>query len=299
MTVFNFGSINIDIVYRVAHIPGPGETILSSGISRGLGGKGANTSIALAQGGARVRHVGAIAAEDVWVLRALGARGVDCDLVMELNTDTGHAIILLADDGENAITVAPGANHAMPEAVLDPIFAIAGPGDWLVIQNETAHVRSAARRAREHGLNVAYAAAPFDAAAIVDILGCIDFLAVNEVEADQLMAFTGADLSGTGVAEILVTKGARGATVWRTSQAPVFEPAARVEKVVDTTCAGDTFFGFYLANRIKAKDIAYSMRVASVAAACAVQVAGAADSIPSGATVERRLAALAGGNGAG
>lgn len=291
MTIFNFGSINIDLVFRVPHIPQPGETILSTSVQKGLGGKGANTSIALAKAGASVRHVGAISSGDDWILQELALHGVNCDLVQCLETETGQAIVQVADDGENAITLASGANHVMPESILTALFSAAQPGDWLVVQNETAHVRSAIKMAEQRKLKIAYVAAPFCPKVTAEIVQHVDLLAVNQVEASQLIDFFGAPLSSFGIEEILVTKGADGATVYHNGKT-VFEPAIQVPSVVDTTSAGDTFFGFYLASRIEKKSINQCLRIAIAAASCAIQVSGASCSIPDLSDVEKQTEGL-------
>jgi len=149
MTVHNLGSINIDLVFRVPHIPAPGETLLSSGMSRGLGGKGANTSIALAGSGAKVRHYGAVGADGEWTIAALEGKGVDCSDVRVLDMPSGQAVIQVDDQGENAITLLKGANWGFGTDTLDALFENAKAGDWLVLQNETDHVALAARRAKD------------------------------------------------------------------------------------------------------------------------------------------------------
>ena len=289
MGVLNLGSINIDLVFEVPHIATPGETVMSHALSRGLGGKGANTSVALARGGASVRHFGAIGRDGRDMVTKLETFGVDCSGVQVLDGETGQAVIQVDEDGENAITLLRGANWDMPEAIVGEVVAAAKPGDWLVLQNETAHVPEAARRARGAGARVAYAAAPFDAGATTEVLSHTDLLALNHIEAAQLAEATGRTAAEFGPDMVLVTHGADGARLYCKGSDPLHQPAARAEAVVDTTAAGDTFFGFFLARLDAGAEVADALRVAAAASAIGVSRKGASASIP---TLDEVMAAL-------
>lgn len=294
MTIFNLGSVNIDLVFKVPHIATPGETVMSHAMSRGLGGKGANTSVALARAGADVRHYGAIGVDGADMVERLERFGVDCSAVRRLETETGQAVIQVDEAGENAITLLRGANWQMPENIIDDIIGSAVSGDWLVLQNETAHVPLAAERCSEAGLRVAYAAAPFDADATGAVLPFCDLLALNHIEAAQLCEATGREVENLGPAMTLVTHGADGAWLYRTESAPIFQPSAKATEVVDTTAAGDTFLGFFLGRLDRGDSIERALSVASQASAIGVSRPGASDSIP---TIEEVQAALDGGAG--
>lgn len=112
MTVWCLGSINIDYFYNVPHIPAPGETLAATHHSRGLGGKGANQSVAAARAGAPTEHIGAVGVDAEWAVNLLGDYGVGTDHIATLELPTGHAVINVASDGENAIVILPGANRA-------------------------------------------------------------------------------------------------------------------------------------------------------------------------------------------
>ena len=113
MAIINFGSINIDHVYQVDHFVQPGETLASTHYQQLLGGKGANQSIALAQAGADVCHVGSIHENDAAFKQALIKKGVDCRGVKCSETPSGHAIIQVTPSGENAIVLFGGANQTI------------------------------------------------------------------------------------------------------------------------------------------------------------------------------------------
>ena len=164
MTIFNLGSINIDHVHRVAHLPGPGETVADIGYASGLGGKGVNQSLAAAAAGARVHHIGAVGADGGRIVERLAA-GIDVSDLTTVGAVTGHAIVCVDAGGENLIVIHGGANRALTVAQIDRAPARARPGDWFLAQNETSLIAEGFARAQASGLRTAYAAAPFAAAA--------------------------------------------------------------------------------------------------------------------------------------
>lgn len=289
MAIWNLGSINIDHVYRLDSLPQPGETLASRGYSVGLGGKGANQSVAAARAGSVVRHLGAMGAGDPWVLERLSAAGVDCGGVQCLAGEaTGHAIILLDAAAENAIVLHPGANRAIDEAALTAALAPVGPSDSLLLQNETNGQVPAARAARARGARVIYSAAPFDLAALRAVLPHASVLAMNAGEAAQLFAALPGDLPVEG---LLITKGAEGAEYRDLRAGQVHRQAAFRVEAVDTTGAGDTFAGYFAAALDQGAEIAAALRLAAAASALKVTRAGAGDAIPTRAEVEQFLTA--------
>ena len=99
MTIYNFGSINADYFYQVPHNPAPGETLAATGLDHGLGGKGANQSVAMVQAGVVVVHLGAVGRDGEWLLEQLVSLGVATDAIARLSCSSGHAIITVAADG--------------------------------------------------------------------------------------------------------------------------------------------------------------------------------------------------------
>ncbi len=297
MTIFNLGSINIDHVYRVAHLPGPGETVSDLGYAQGLGGKGMNQSLAAAAAGARVHHIGAVGADGAWIVERLAAAGVDVADLATVAAATGRAVVCVDANAENQIVIHGGANRALTVEQIDRALARARPGDWFLAQNETNLIAEGFARARARGLRTAYAAAPFEAAAAAGLIGpgparLVDLLAVNEVEAGQLAAHLGTAADALPVPELLVTLGARGAR-YRAGEM-VCEVAAFPVTPVDTTGAGDTFLGVFLAARDGGAAPEAALRQASAAAALQVTRPGAADAIPAGPEVAAFLAERSG-----
>ncbi|HUS53442.1 MAG TPA: ribokinase [Thermohalobaculum sp.] len=287
MSIFNLGSINIDYVYRVEHLPRPGETVADIGYASGLGGKGVNQSIAAALAGARVHHIGVVGADGGWIVERLIAAGIDVSNVQEVEGVTGHAIVCVDAHAENLIIVHGGANRGLTMAQIDRALVQAGPSDWFLTQNETNMSAEGFAIAKARGLKTAYAAAPFDAAAAAGLVGLVDLLAVNEVEAAQLAAHLGMAAEALPVPELLVTLGARGAR-YQAGEL-VCEVAAFAVDPVDTTGAGDTFLGSFLAARDGGAGPEAALRQASAAAALQVTRPGAADAIPTAAEVSAFL----------
>lgn len=287
MSILCIGSINIDHVYRVARHPAPGETLSDRGHAVHLGGKGANMSLAAVAAGASVRHVGAVGSEGLWCRDRLDMAGIDVAAVAEVEGATGHAIIMVDDAGENIILIHAGANRALTEAQIEAAIAKAKPGDWVLLQNETNLVSFAAETARETGLKVAYAAAPFEAGAARAVIDNVDLLTVNAVEAAQLAEALGTTPDELPVRSCLITRGADGAT-YHSSIGALDTPAFNVTPV-DTTGAGDTFTGYFLAALDGGEAPHAALRRASAAAAIQITRPGAADAIPSGSEVDAFL----------
>ena len=287
MAIYNLGSVNIDHVYRVPHLPEPGETLASTSFNSGLGGKGANQSIAVARADGQVFHIGAIGADGGWLADQMAAAGVDTQHLSVLKVPTGHAIINVDDAAENSIVLFPGANMAISEAAIDTALENGCAADWLLLQNETSLGVYAAQVAKSKGMRVAYAAAPFDAEAAKDMLPVTDLLAVNDIEAGQLSEALGVEPSDLPVPQVLITRGSDGASLQSDGEM-LFVDAFRVEPI-DTTGAGDTFLGYFLASLDSGCTPQEALMQASAASAIQVTRAGAAEAIPVKADVEEFL----------
>lgn len=290
MTIFNLGSINIDHVYRLARLPAAGETLAAAGYTTGLGGKGANQSVAAALAGATVRHIGAIGRDGAWALDRMRGFGIDVGAVALLgDMATGHAVVMVDDNGENAIVLHAGANRALPPADVERALAAAAGTDTLLLQNETSQQEAAVRLARRRGLRVICSAAPFDVDAVRAVLPFVTILIVNAVEAAQLQAGLGTGLADLPVSATVVTRGAAGAD-WVAAGGGFSVPALAVQ-AVDTTGAGDCFAGTLAAGLDAGVSPKQAMRKAAAAAAIQVTRPGASDAMPTAAEVSALLAA--------
>lgn len=289
MTIFNLGSINADLVYRVPHLPGAGETLASTGFSKGLGGKGANMSVAAARAGARCVHMGRVGDDGRWAVDRLTEYGVDTRHICEGPDVTGHAIISVDDAGENAIILHPGANWALSGTDIAKAMDKAGADDLFVFQNETSLQVEAAQIASGKGMRVIYAAAPFSAEAVTDVLPLLDMLILNEVEAAQLEEATGYAAEALPVRDVVVTLGSKGCRWHNTDSGKVESFAAHRVTPVDTTGAGDTFTGYLIAGLDRGMPMAQAIGLATKAAALMVMRHGTADVIPDLKEVQEAL----------
>ncbi|MEO1680955.1 MAG: ribokinase [Pseudomonadota bacterium] len=281
MTVYCLGSINMDWIYRLQHAPDAGETLAALDITKGLGGKGANQSVAAARAGAQVRHFGAVGSGGAAALDPMADTGIDVAGVAKLTGEvTGHALILLTPDGENRIIIHPGANRAIPDSVIDALLAAVNTGDFLLLQNETNGQAAAAKAAHEKGVRVAYSAAPFEIDALTAVLPHIDLLFLNEVEAAQTAEALGRPVAEIPVPELVVTKGADGASWLSPERGDHLDVPAPLVTPIDTTGAGDTFAGYFVAARDGGAEVKRAMGLAVHAAALQVTRPGASPAIP-------------------
>lgn len=291
MTIYNLGSINIDHLYRVEHLPLPGETLTARDYQVNPGGKGLNMSVAALRAGGDLRHVGAVGAGDAQIRTMLRDLGVADDLIANLGAPTGHAIVYVDDLSENSIVVFGGANRAITEDVVRSALRGAGRGDWLLLQNETNANQIGLDLAREKGMKVALVAAPFDGETLPALIAQVDLVSMNETETEAFEKSTGQSVQDMAAPDFLITQGRRGAAYLshgETTHMPAFAVDA-----VDTTGAGDTFFGMFLARFTQGDSIPEAMRFASAGAALKVQRAGAAQAIPDQARVLEFLATTA------
>lgn len=276
--IWNLGSINIDNSYEVTHLPAAGETLAARSYHCGLGGKGANMSVAAARAAAPVSHIGAVGVDGKWARDRLMEYGVDTPHIALIDVPTGHANIVVDAAGENSIVLFQGANIELSEAMIGTALSEASPGDFLVMQNETNGQEYAATIARSLGLRVVYAAAPFDAKAVAAVAAQTDLLVLNAIEAAQLAEATGTPLEDLGIPDIVVTLGADGCKWVSKGRVRAFD--AYPAKSVDTTGAGDTFTGYLVAGLDRGLGMEAAIDLALRAASLMVMRYGTADVIP-------------------
>lgn len=289
MTVWNLGSINIDRFYGVPHLPTAGETLAAQSYSEGLGGKGANMSVAIARAAARVCQIGAVGQDGIWARDRLLEYGVDTRHIAVLQQASGHANISVDAEGENQIILYPGANTAVSSNHLQHALSEATTNDIFLTQNETNGAVEAARLAKAMGLTVAYAAAPFDADATSAMVAYTDLLILNAVEAEQLSAALGKAPDALGIDHVIITKGGDGAVWYDGTAADVHTIRAYPADVVDTTGAGDTFTGFLIAGLDRGLPMLQALDLAAKAGSIMVSRKGTADVIPDLKDIEDRF----------
>ena len=294
-----FGSVNVDLVFRVEALPAPGETVLTDAYAVHPGGKGANQAVAAARAGGTVAMVGAVGPDGFGerAREALAAAGVDLRFVSLSERPTGCAAIGVDRTGRNAITVASGANlDAAHESVPDEFLA---PGTVVLLQNEIRVEQNLllARRAAARGARVVLNAAPARPLRTKEWSGLLHALVVNEGELAGIVgperaaetAHAASGLAQRLGATVIATLGEAGAVAvaaagdgWRIRALPL-------DRAVDTTAAGDCFVGVYGQGVAAGLDVAAALRRAGVAAGLACTRAGAQPSLPEAAEIDAHL----------
>lgn len=282
--ILNFGSLNLDQVYRVAAFVQPGETISSRSLETHCGGKGLNQSVATARAGAEVWHAGRIGCDGDILLNKLRENGVNLTLAERSGHVSGHAIIQVDDAGQNCILLYGGTNRELTEEFIGRALDAFGGDGLVLVQNETNLVGPIIKRAHQKGLKVAINAAPMDENALSYPLELVDWLVVNEIEGMALaqcekeQEILPALMERYPNVNVLITLGKRGAVCVRggeRTQIGVFPV-----DVADTTAAGDTFLGYFLTETLDGKSVNDALLLATAASSLCVQTMGAADSVP-------------------
>ena len=291
--ILNFGSLNLDQVYRVDAFVQPGETKLSRSLETHCGGKGLNQSVAAARAGAEVWHAGMLGCDGEMLLDKLRENGVNLTQMERSNGVSGHAIIQVDDNGQNCILLYGGTNQGLTEEAIDRALAAFGGEGLVLVQNETNLVGTILERAHARGLQVAINAAPMDDKAFSYPLEKVDWLIVNEIEG---VALAKCDREADILPllnkrypnlNVLLTLGKRGAVCRRGGE----EARCGIYDVpvVDTTAAGDTFLGYFLAQVQDGAAMDDALTLASAASSLCVQTMGAADSVPLLAVVQNAV----------
>jgi len=288
MKIINLGSINIDHVYRVEHFVRPGETIRSEGYSIFSGGKGANQSLALARAGAKVFHAGKIGHDGIWLKDKLQLDGVDTDLIETVGTPTGHALIQVDKEGENAIITHAGANDTFTQEDIDTILDSLKQGDYLLLQNEINGIEKVLEKAKD--MSVIFNPAPMTDRVKGYPLEHVDIFIINETEGKTLTLEEDVDTILNTMQKLypssktVLTLGEKGLIY--SDQYQKIKIAGLQVTALDTTGAGDTFTGYFIAELLRGSEIRSCLEMGVKASALCVTREGAGDSIPKREEVE-------------
>lgn len=293
------GSYNTDLVTFSPRIPQPGETILGSGFKTGPGGKGSNQAVAAARVGAAVTFVGRIGRDmfGEMALKVWQEAGIATDYVIQdSEAPTGVATIIVDDHGENIIVVASGANWRISPADVERAEPAIAASRVFLTQLETPPdaVRRGLQIARQHGAITILNPAPGQPLT-PDLLALVDIITPNQTEAAIITGVSSvnateacAALRAHGANTVVMTLGSEGVLLYNDS-GPQHFPAFRVDKVVDTTGAGDAFNGGLAVALAEGKPLAEAIRFASATGAISVTRPGATESMPTRAEVEAFL----------
>jgi ribokinase len=285
--------MNIDYVYSVDHIVKPGETISSTKLELFCGGKGLNQSIALARAGAPVCHAGMIGPDGDMLLRTCEENGVDTHYVQSSHERSGHAIIQVDPSGENCIVLHGGANQIIEKQYVDTVLNDFGEGDYLLVQNELNMVGYIIDTAYKRGMTVVLNPSPYNEAIKQWDLRKVTLFLINEIEGGQITGNSNPDEILHTMrrqypdAMVVLTHG-KGGAVFQEGDF-ILTQCSFETTVVDTTAAGDTFTGYYLASIIRGMSKLEALKMASYAASLAVSQKGASLSIPYWQEVETGL----------
>lgn len=302
MTILVFGSLNMDLVARTPRLPVKGETIVGRSFKTLPGGKGANQAVAVARLGATARMYGRVGDDSFGrlLLGSLQQAGVEsADVVQDVTSQTGVAVIAVDDAGQNHIVIVPGANIQVGEEDLDRLKSRLSTADALMMQLEIPldSVRQAASLARRANVPVILDPAPVHPELSDDLLAEVDILTPNQIEASQLTGITvdsvetaeqaGKQLCDRGIQTAIVKLGAKG-VVCVTENETFHSPAFDVQ-VVDTVAAGDAFNAGLVVALCENHSLAEAVRWGNAAAALAVTQPGAQPSMPDRASVKALL----------
>jgi len=278
------GSLVVDRVMRVAAFPRAGQTVLARSLAVHPGGKGANQAVAAARCGAAVRMCGRTGADGALVVDALRQAGVDVGAVQQDDPSSGTAVVMVSDDGENSIVVAPEANARLPEAHVAAFLAQAAPGELALFQNECAGLVAGIRAAHARGLRAWLNAAPADDTVRGVDVALLAGLAVNETEAEAMSGHHDPEMALQALAArmpqgtVIITLGAAGAIASQGGRT-IRHAGYRVH-AVDTVGCGDAFVGASLAALAEGRALEEAMAWGNAAGALAAMKAGAIPSLP-------------------
>lgn len=293
MKVLVFGSLNIDRTFFLPHFLREGETLHSLRMSVQAGGKGANQAVALAKAGAHVSLAGTIGADGRWLLPLLSSYGVDTSLVnVREELQSGTADILVDEKGGNGIVLSGGANMENGKEYIDSVFSSFSSGDVVVLQNEVNNLEYLFRKAAERGMKIVFNPSPMEESLRSLPLSSVYLLVLNEIESASLSSVDGSYdemlsslVSSFPDCRILLTAGGDG-SFYGCGNERHHQEAVKCD-VCDTTAAGDTFLGYFLALVCEGRSVEDAMAMAARASSITVSRPGAMDSIPLRAEVLR------------
>ena len=293
MKVLNFGSLNLDYVYQVEHFVQPGETLSAMSQTVNPGGKGLNQSIALAKAGAKVSHAGCLGLGGEALGELLQKSGVDTGFLHFTDSIQGNAVIQVNAEGQNCILLFGGSNQRVTDTQVTETLAHFASGDYLVLQNEINDLPRIVDGAYRRGMKIVLNPSPYNEKLRAVDFGKLHWLLVNEVEAAQLSGSEEPEAAWRKLhgqyprLNLLVTLGSEGSIAF--TEKETVRQAAYPVRAVDTTAAGDTFTGYFVAGLTEGRSLPDCMRRASMASAISVTRAGAATSIPERKEVEAAL----------
>lgn len=295
------GSTNIDLIMKMTRLPAKGETLTGGEFMQTFGGKGANQAVAAARAGGNVTFISCVGGDHYGTqsIENFIRDGIDTTHVFtEKESATGTALIMIGGDGDNMITVAPGANARMTPAHIDKVRHVLEDSEYVLLQYEIPQdtLYYILETCHELGKKVIFNLAPAGACDPGHI-GMLHTLVVNEVEAAYLSGIpvTNAEetreaatvLRSIGAKNVVITLGAEGSYIAGSSFREKI-PAFAV-KAVDATAAGDVYCGCLAVALVEGQTMEQAVAFASAASAISVTRMGAQPSAPSREEIEEML----------
>lgn len=284
MRILNFGSLNVDHVYKVADFVKPGETISAETYSRFCGGKGLNQSIALAKAGVPVYHAGMIGDGGEILLETCRDNHVNTEFIRQISGPCGHTVIQVDQNGQNCILLYGGANQSITKEFADEVLSHFEKGDMLLLQNEINELDYIIEKASEKEMQIILNPSPYNNKLDKCNLNKVTMFLVNEIEGGQITGENNPDeilkkfSQMYPQASVVLTLGGDGAVYQ--DKTGVYRQGIFPVKAVDTTAAGDTFTGYFLASVLEGMSPQEGLRMAAKASSIAVSRPGAAASVP-------------------
>lgn len=285
MKILNFGSLNIDIFFRVENIVKPGETISAKSIEKRPGGKGLNQSVALSKSFENVYHAGSVGDDGVFLIDYLKSENINTKYIKKSDKLTGNAIIQVDDRGENSIVLYKGANFDNDKKFIDEVLDNFDKDDILLLQNEISSMKYLIDKAYEKGMKIVLNPSPITDEIKEFDFNKIDLLLVNEIEAKDIANKDNIDesinyfMATYPNINLIVTLGSKG-SIFVNKNEKIKQEGIKVQSV-DSTGAGDTFTGFFVSYFYQGKNVRDCLKFASLASALSVTKSGASISIPS------------------
>ena len=290
MKIYNLGSLNIDYVYGVDHFVTAGETLSSNSRFVFPGGKGLNQSVALSRAGATVIHGAVVGDGGELLIDTLTDSGVNTDRIKRTGGSCGHTFIQVDKNAQNCILLFPGTNHSIDEEYIENFLFDAQENDVLLLQNEINNLEIAFEVAHKKKMQIAFNPSPFHEDIKKLPLSYVKWWFCNEIEGAALFGSQDPkEIAKVFVKQfpnsnLILTLGSAG-SVFINTDTYTKQPIYQV-KAVDTTAAGDTFTGYFIAAVIKGKEVGFALDIASKAASITVSRHGASSSIPMYAEVD-------------
>lgn len=288
------GSVNADLFVNVRRLPMQGETLKGSGGEVLPGGKGANQAVAAARMGGQVNFAGVFGNDGHgrMLRETMHEAGVNTDLSQTSAGPSGQAVILLEPDGKNSIVLVPGANADWPARLPSDLSQAISQASCVMLQREIPEQMNiqVAQCAKANGVSVFMDVGGEDGPLPPALLECIDFCCPNEAELQLLTGMPTETpqqivdavkrLQALGVQRVLVTLGEAGSMVFLEDGTTFEQGVIPVDRVVDTTGAGDCFRGAFAVALAEGTDLPGALKLGAAASSICIQREGAMDSMP-------------------